>query len=193
LKELFLINKTFKSLCKEHHYETYLKQSYNILTLAPTTTWQDLYNKSLQESYFDTIFGCGLQTQSIKIKCIKAVHQSKNVVYFLRFNGSLNVYNRIFSIQCLVDTNVIDIELKTYIKKGEWIYLHHVDHSQYSMTAGRRLPRGGFSKIKLDVRLENDETFCSVDRYEEFLFASTQRREYCYNLRTKELCVNKTF
>jgi hypothetical protein len=120
---LITINKHFLSLHNAYYYKCYLGLKYPELTFVGN--FKKLCKKSLKEGTVSMLTKEYIvtNTSTMASKALTLPYSSSLIHLLLRFNGYLYLYDG--SENVLLDTDVIDIETCTYIKRNEWYFIFH--------------------------------------------------------------------
>ena len=176
--KLSLVCKLFASFYDDYWYKQKLTNEYPQINLWTSTSYKELYNKSCKSGLIE-VFHRDINNDygtfnftNILPEGIKVAKITNDGIYMiLKFNGELWCYIYDSGTQWLLDTNVIDIDSRTYMKINEW-YIVNSDNEQ---------------NVKNELILKIDEPLLSIVFYDDFICAVTSQTLYCMCMYDDEL------
>jgi hypothetical protein len=156
------LNKDLSRIYDESWFESKIKQKYSNCK-QHDNSWEFLYRRMLKSGKIFMYRGKNMHNLYAPVEGIKGSGINHRYQSILTFDGDLYTYD-IYGNMQLLDSNVININSATYIKKNEWYRWTEINHKakSYLITTGKNY-------------------FLSCLYYSDNFFAITNEKIYQYN------------
>ena len=113
------LSKDLSKLYNEKWFEDKIKIRYSVCD-KHDNSWEFLYRRSLKSGRIFKFYNNKIYYQQMNGIKIAGIHFFNEMI--LTFDGNLYYFNKDYPV--LLDTNVMDINRNTYVKKNEWYYIN---------------------------------------------------------------------